>query len=78
MIGLPHISLMLATVRYLMSVHDVSVLASPTASQQLVLLSAQSERNGDTSYDLYVVKSYTARDLWQMKEAEWGDFMGQP
>lgn len=69
--GMPHLSLMVAFTRYLMFVDSMAVLTSSDTSKQMVILSAMSGRNEDTSFDLYAVSDYTAADLWYMD----GDMM---
>jgi len=73
--ALPHLSLSLATARYLMDIQAIAVLKSNTPGNEVFVFSGKSEMNGDATHDLYTVRSFTARELWQMGVDEMGGFM---
>ncbi|MDW8307287.1 MAG: DUF1554 domain-containing protein [Leptospiraceae bacterium] len=68
--GFGHLSFMMAVLRELMLMHEIDVVKTNNPGQELLIFSGASLRQGDTSMDLYVVSSHTARELWYIGRRE--------
>lgn len=72
--GLGHLSFYLGILRNLMDMREIDVVKTNHSGHELFIFSGQSYRNGDATFDLYVVSSHKVRELWQLGLKEWDGF----